>query len=61
VKLLHAVPPEAEHFGNFNHPDLAIHPAPPATGQGPGPETVIARSDEGGKVLKNSLLRGERF
>jgi hypothetical protein len=26
--------------------------------QSPGPETVIARSDEGGKVLKNSQLRG---
>ena len=35
-----------------------IHPGPHAPGQRPGPETVIARSDEGGKVLKNSQLRG---
>jgi hypothetical protein len=29
----HAGPPEAEYFGDFNHPDLAIHPGPPAPGQ----------------------------
>lgn len=40
-------PPEAEHLDDFNHPDLAIHPGPPATGHSPGLKTIFARSDEG--------------
>lgn len=60
--LRHAVAPEAKYFGDFNHPDLAIHPGPPAAGQGPGLKTVIARSDEGGKGFeKLSAQRGKGF
>lgn len=45
----------------INHPDLAIHPRPPAADQRPRLETVIARSDDGGKLLKNCQLRRDRF
>src|SRR5439155_16035961 len=57
--LRHAIPPEAEYFGDFNHRDLAIHPRPPATGK-PGTGDRYRAVRRGGKGFeKLSAQRGK--
>jgi hypothetical protein len=50
--------PQPKDFFKFDHRDLAIHPRLLAPGRGPAQETSIARSGEGGEVLKISPRQG---
>ena len=49
--LRQALASQPKDFPDFDHRDLAIHPRLLVPGNGPGPETSLARSGE----------RGERF
>src|SRR6266480_1248894 len=55
--LRHLLLPEPKDFPKFDHRDLAIHPRL-LLGHGPRQQTFTARSDEGGKVLKNLTSKG---
>jgi hypothetical protein len=56
--LREALAPESEYFLEFDHRDLAKHRCLLVWDAAPAQETSIARSGEGGKVLKNPTPKG---